>query len=80
MVLLEYALAFEYLNWSNKQILKDIPINYPNSSLKINNVDNTYMGDIYISDALGYSRNTTAISTLEKVIDLYLYVSTDQFC
>lgn len=68
-VILEYALAFEYLNWSNKQILKDIPINYPNSTLKINNVDNTYMGDIYISDALGYSRNTTAISTLEKVIN-----------
>ena len=65
---LDYALAFEYLNYNSKQILNDIPTTYPNSSTYINNVDKTYMGQLTISDAIGYSRNTTAISTLNEVI------------
>lgn len=68
-VILEYALAFQYLNYNSQQILNDTPYNYPNSTIEINNVDKTYMGEITIAEALGYSRNTTAIKTLKEVID-----------
>ncbi len=68
-VILEYALAFEYLHYSNMEILQDTPTNYPHSNIAINNVDHTYLGEITIADAIGYSRNTTAIQTLEKVIN-----------
>ena len=68
-VLLEYALAFEYLNWSNKETLFDIETTYPNSDKAIKNVDNKFMGEISIADAIGYSRNTCAITTLNQVIN-----------
>ena len=68
-VLLEYALAFEYLNWSNKETLFDIETTYPNTNKAIKNVDNKFMGEISISDAIGYSRNTCAITTLNQVIN-----------
>ena len=68
-VILDYALAFEHLNYSNQEILMDTPYNYPNSNIEIHNVDHTYLGEISIAEALGYSRNTTAVSTLKKVID-----------
>lgn len=66
--LLSYALAIEYLDWNNNQLLADEPYTYPNSTTSVHNVDNEYMGEILISEALGYSRNTTALTTLEKVI------------
>lgn len=65
---LDYALAFEYLNYNSKEILNDIPINYPNTSIAIKNVDKSFMGELTIAEAIGYSRNTTAISTLNEVI------------
>lgn len=68
-VLLEYALAFEYLNWSNKETLNDVPYFYPNTNISIDNVDDKYLGELSVADAIGYSRNTTAIETLKKVID-----------
>lgn len=68
-VVLDYALAFEYLNWSNQQVILDAPTNYPNTSIAIKNVDNTFMGELTISEAIGYSRNTSAINTLKEVID-----------
>lgn len=66
--LLSYALAVEHLNWHNKQVLKDEPYTYPGTATKVNNVDHTYMGEILIEEAIGYSRNTTALQTLESVI------------
>lgn len=68
-VLLEYALAFEYLNYNNMEVLNDVPINYPNTNIAIHNVDHNYLGEITIADAIGYSRNTTAIATLEQVVN-----------
>ena len=68
-ILLEYALAFEHLNYNSKQILNDTPYKYPNSDTYIKNVDNNFMGELTIADAIGYSRNTTAIKTLKEVID-----------
>ena len=67
--LLSYALAFEYLNYSSKETLNDIPTCYPSSETPIKNVDNSYLGELNIAKAIGLSRNTTAITTLEKVID-----------
>jgi penicillin-binding protein 1A len=67
--LLSYALAVEHLGWNNKQVLKDEPYSYSGSNLNVNNVDHTYMGEILIEEAIGYSRNTTALTTLEKVIN-----------
>lgn len=66
--LLSYALAVEYLGWNNNELLLDEPYTYPNSSTNVNNVDHTYMGEILVSEAIGYSRNTTALTTLEQVI------------
>lgn len=65
--LLSYALAYEHLNWCSSHTLNDTLSYYPNSSIQINNVDDTYLGEIMIEDAIGYSRNTTAVNTLYEV-------------
>lgn len=67
--LLSYALAIEHLNWNNKQVVNDEPYTYPGTTTTVNNVDHTYMGEMLIEEAIGYSRNTTALKTLEKVIE-----------
>lgn len=66
--LLSYALAVEHLGWNNKQVVNDTPYKYAGTDINVNNVDHSYMGEILIEEAIGYSRNTTALSTLEKVI------------
>ena len=66
--LLSYALAIEHLNWNNKQVVKDEPYMYLGTNTNVNNVDHSYMGEILIEEAIGYSRNTTALKTLEEVI------------
>ena len=50
------------------KILEDKEYYYPNSTILVNNADKSYLGKIPLIDALGYSRNTCAVSTLEKVI------------
>jgi len=67
--ILSYALAVEYLDWNNKQVVYDEPYTYPGTEINVNNIDHKYMGEILIEEAIGYSRNTTALSTLEKVIN-----------
>lgn len=66
--LLSYALAVEHLGWNNKQVVIDEPYSYSGTNINVNNVDHSYMGEILIEEAIGYSRNTTALTTLEKVI------------
>ena len=66
--LLSYALGIEVLNYNSKQVLLDIPYSYSNG-VNVNNVDLTYKGELLIEDAIGYSRNTTALSTLNEVIN-----------
>ena len=66
--LLSYALAIEYLGYNSKEVLNDEEYSYSNGNI-VNNVDHGYMGELLIEDAIGYSRNTTALLTLEKVID-----------
>lgn len=66
--ILSYALAVEYLNWNSKQVVVDEPYNYPGTDTDVNNIDFKYMGEILLEEAVGYSRNTTALKTLEEVI------------
>lgn len=66
--ILSYALAVEYLNYSSQETLEDKEYTYPNSTTLVNNADHTLLGQITLEEALGYSRNTTALITLEKVI------------
>lgn len=67
--ILSYALAVEYLGWTNKQIVEDTPYTYPGTNISVNNIDYEYMGEILVEQAIGYSRNTTALKTLEEVIN-----------
>ncbi len=65
--LLSYALGIEYLNYNSKEVLLDKEYSYANGT-NVNNVDHLYMGEILIEDAIGYSRNTTALMVLDDVI------------
>ena len=66
--LLSYALGIEYLGYNSKQVLIDKEYYYPNGS-SVNNVDHKYMGELLIEDAIGYSRNTTALMVLDEIIN-----------
>lgn len=67
--LLSYALAIEHLNWSDVHVVDDVPYTYPGTSISVKNVDNRYMGELLLEEALGYSRNTVALKTLQEVIN-----------
>lgn len=64
-----YALAMEYLNYNEYTLVEDKPYTYPNTNISIHNADKKYLGDISLTDAIGYSRNTSTLYTLEKVIN-----------
>jgi penicillin-binding protein 1A len=61
-MILNYALAFEYLNYNSQETLLDIETTYPNSDISIKNSDNKFEGEMNIAKAVGYSKNTTAIN------------------
>jgi len=67
--LLSYALAIEYLGWSDVHVVEDVPYTYPGTNISVKNVDGRYMGEMLLEEALGYSRNTVALKTLQEVID-----------
>lgn len=62
-----YALAMEYLDYHEYTMIKDEPYTYPNTNITVSNADKKYLGDISVTDALGYSRNTSTLYTLENV-------------
>ena len=64
-----YALAVEELNWNSNQVLLDQSYVYPGTDKEVKNADKTNMGELLLSDALGYSRNTTALYTFEELIN-----------
>ena len=63
-----YALGVEHLHYSTLTTIEDKEYYYPGTNTLVHNADKSYLGKIPLIDALGYSRNTCAISTLEKVI------------
>lgn len=67
--ILSYALAFEHLNWSDVHVVDDVPYKYPGTNIDVKNVDGRFMGEMLLEEALGYSRNTVALKTLQEVID-----------
>lgn len=67
--ILDYTLAFENLGWATSHVLVDKPITYAGTSIVVANSEATYFGQVTLSEALGNSLNTTAIQTLQAVID-----------
>ena len=59
----------EHLNYNEYTLIEDKPYTYPNTNITVSNADKKYLGNISITDALGYSRNTSTLYTLEKVIN-----------
>lgn len=64
-----YLLAAEYLHYNESTNVLDAPYVYPGTSITVQNADKNYMGYIPLVQALGYSKNTAALYTLEKVIE-----------
>lgn len=62
----EYALAFEKLDYNSNTTLVDEETVYPNGE-SLHNAGDSYYGDLSLKEALGYSKNTTAIKTLVKL-------------
>lgn len=67
--ILDYALAFENLGWATSHVLVDRPIVYPGTSNVIYNTTGQFYGQVTLAEAVGNSLNTTAVQTLEQVID-----------
>lgn len=64
--LLDYAPAFEYLNYNPATIINDEPYTYKNGT-SVKNYDNKYLGKITIRKALSDSRNIPAIKLFNEV-------------
>jgi penicillin-binding protein 1A len=62
-----YLLALEYLSYHSLTTLSDEQVYYPQTFIKVNNADDTYLGNLSLIEAIGYSRNTCVISTQEKL-------------
>lgn len=66
---LSYALAFEYLGFTDQMVLTDKPITYPMESRVLKNFDGKYRGDVTIQQAFAQSLNIPAILTLKAVVE-----------
>lgn len=62
-----YLLAYEYLHYHASTNVKDAPYTYPGTKISVTNADHHYAGELSVLEALGYSKNTSALDTLEKV-------------
>lgn len=62
----DYGPAVEYLGWGNINYIKDEPWSYTNGP-SINNSDGGYKGVLPMYQALGLSRNVTALKTFQQV-------------
>lgn len=64
-----YLLAIEHLSFNEYTLVEDKPYTYKNTNTTVQNADKQYLGNIPLVDAIGYSRNTSTLYTLEKVIN-----------
>ncbi len=62
----DYGPAVEYLGWGTVNYIKDEPHTYSNGK-KISNSDGGYKGTLPMYQALGLSRNVTALKTFQQV-------------
>lgn len=67
--IIDYVLAFEHLGWATDHVLVDKPVNYVGTDIVIGNSDGVYRGQVTLSDCIGYSLNTTAIQTIQQVVN-----------
>ncbi|KGA99099.1 penicillin-binding protein [Alkalihalobacillus alcalophilus ATCC 27647 = CGMCC 1.3604] len=66
--ILDYGPAIEHLQWSTGKILNDKPTTYNDrDQTPVNNFDRRHLGNMTMREALGRSRNTTAIQALQEV-------------
>ena len=63
-----YALAVDKLNFHEYTLVEDKTYTYPNTNIEVHNADKSHLGYITLEEALGYSRNTSTLFTLEKLI------------
>lgn len=66
---LSYALAFDYLGWATDHVITDRPYVYRGTSIRLQNFDGKYRGDVLLNEAVAASLNTPAIQTLQEVLD-----------
>lgn len=62
--IIAYAPAFDFLGWSTKHTLQDVPKDYWNAGFNLTNSDGQYRGTVTFDYALGHSLNTTAAQTM----------------
>ncbi len=62
----DYGPAIEYLGWGTTNYIKDEPWSYTNGP-SMNNSDGGYKGVLPMYQALGLSRNVTALKTFQQV-------------
>lgn len=62
----DYGPAVEYLGWGTVNYIDDTPTTYSNGT-KISNSDGGYKGRLPLYQALGLSRNITALKTFQQV-------------
>ena len=67
--ILDYSQAFEVLGWATSHYITDKPVTYPGTGILIGNSNGAYQGDIPLKHAVYESLNTTAILTLQKLIE-----------
>ena len=67
--ILDYAPTFDLLGWSTTHTVDDKADDYFNIGRDLQNSDGKYLGKITLADALGLSRNTTAVQALQDLID-----------
>jgi len=65
--LIDYGPAIENKKWSTGTTITDEPIKYTGTNKTITNVDNTYLGNMTIREALYRSRNIPAVKTFKEV-------------
>lgn len=64
----DYAPALEYdIYDSTAYMLKDVPYNFPGTSIPVYNWDRGYYGNITLQTAIQQSRNVPAVETLDRV-------------
>lgn len=66
----EYLLAVDKLGYNKATTLIDEPTNYLSGEV-VHNAGGNYAGRMALIDALGYSKNTTAIQTLNQLTSTY---------
>ena len=67
--ILEYVNTFDLLGWSTTHTVDDKADDYFHIGRDLQNSDGEYYGEMSLADAVSLSRNTTAASALQDLID-----------